>query len=59
MSTLLDAAIKELTKYGKQHPEEAKNNAPVESSEKSELVETNVQLWKEESNPNRLTIIEE
>jgi hypothetical protein len=59
MSTLLDAAIKELTKYGEQHPEEAKNNAPVESSEKTQLVEKNVELWKEESNPNRLTIIEE
>jgi len=59
MSDLIAAALKELEKYAVQHPEEAKQAASDNALEKTELVETNVQLWKEESNPKRLTIIEE
>ena len=59
MSNLIAAALKEIEKYAEQHPEEAKEAVAEKALEKSQLVETDVQLWKEESNPNKLTIIEE
>ena len=59
MSNLIAAALKEIEKHAALHPEEAKQAASDNALEKTELVEKNGQLWKEESNPNRLTIIEE
>lgn len=59
MSDLIAAALKEIEKYAVQNPEEAKQAASDNALHKSQLVETNVELWKEEANPNKLTIIEE
>jgi len=59
MSNLIAAALKELEKYAEQNPEQTKEVVAEKALEKTQLVEKDVQLWKEESNPNRLTIIEE
>ena len=59
MSDLIAAALKEIEKHAALHPEEAQKIASEKQEEKSQLAETIVELWKEEVNPNRLTIIEE
>ena len=49
MSNLIAAALKEIEKYAEQHPEEAKEAVAEKALEKTQLVETTVQLLKEET----------
>jgi hypothetical protein len=59
MSDLIAAALKEIEKHAALHPEETQKAVLEKAEEKSQLVEKDVQLWKEDTNPNRKTIIEE
>jgi hypothetical protein len=47
MSDLIAAALKEIEKHAALHPEEAQKVATEKAQEKTELVEMNVELWKD------------